>query len=140
LVVLFCWHRPRQRSRFRGSDTGVRRYTDQSFSDANIRLRVFLRGVQINVFGFKRSPRPFNHTIVASRAFAVHADFDPRVSQYVDQSAAGKLTALIGVEYLRHLVFGNDLFRASMQKPASMLLANRQGKTSRLCQSMISTS
>lgn len=46
----------------------------QPFADPNPRFRTRLKSVQGNAFILQRPPQPFDHPVVAPRAFSAHAD------------------------------------------------------------------
>src|SRR5690606_28948234 len=57
--------------------------------------------MKINFLILDRAPQPFNKYIVAPTAFAVYADGDVVVFKRLREHLTGKLTALIGVKYVR---------------------------------------
>jgi len=57
--------------------------------------------VQIDLFVFDGAPQALDEHVVAPAALAVHADLDMLRAQHIEERRAGKLRALIGVEYLR---------------------------------------
>lgn len=56
--------------------------------------------MQINFLVFDTAPYTFNKHVVAPTTFPIHADLDVAVQQFLGESFAGELAALIGVEYL----------------------------------------
>ena len=66
-------------------------------------------GVQIYLFVFHRAPEPLDKHVVAPGRLAIHADRDLVPQQQPGEVAAGKLAALIGVEYLRLAMPGERL-------------------------------
>ena len=55
-------------------------------------------GPQIDLFIFDSSPKALEENIVPPRAFPVHSDLDPPVSQNIDKLQRGELATLIRVE------------------------------------------
>ena len=62
---------------------------------------------------FDTAPQAFNENIVDSPAPAVHADFYIVTFQAVNPYIRGKLTALIGVDYLGLAVLGYGLVKCA---------------------------
>ena len=56
--------------------------------------------VQIHLFVFNASPKAFYEYVITPATFAVHADPYFTVSEGFDELMAGKLAALIRIEYL----------------------------------------
>ncbi len=50
--------------------------------------------MQVHAFILQRPPQTLDHAVINPAAFAVHANLDLRIAQYVDPVAAGKLAAL----------------------------------------------
>jgi len=57
--------------------------------------------LEINLLVFQAAPEALNKNIIHPASLTVHADFDTAVLQHVRKIFAGKLTALVAVEYLR---------------------------------------
>lgn len=72
-------------------------------------------------------------------AFAVHADLNVMVFQDTNPCFCGKLSALIGVKYLRATVVLDSSFQSLDTKSASSVLDKHQLSTLRACQSMMAT-
>ena len=83
----------------------------QPFSDPSPHFRTCLKSIQINAFILQRPPEPFDHAVVAPRAFTVHADLDLCISEHVDPSITGKLAALVRIKYLWLAVLCQRLFQ-----------------------------
>ena len=66
--------------------------------------------VQVDSLVLQRAPEPFNEDVVPEAPFAVHADSDVPGFEYGRECFAGKLAALVGVEYLRGAVFEQSFF------------------------------
>lgn len=56
---------------------------------------------QIHLLIFYATPQAFNHDVVKCSPSAIEADSDIRSFQRSQKISAGKLTALVGIEYLR---------------------------------------
>src|SRR5271166_5562745 len=90
---------------------------DQPRADAAASL--FDRGVGLDehLLIFQAAPQPLDEDVVEKLAFAVHADAHTAGRQLVDESRAGKLYALIGVEDLRRAVSIYRLLQGFDAKP-----------------------
>ena len=75
--------------------------------EAEIRAQVGLRGrhrvvgLEIHLLILDALPEPLDEDVVPPRALAIHADLNAVVVEQLSEVAAGKLTALIGVEDFR---------------------------------------
>src|SRR5665647_1727142 len=68
-------------------------------------------GMQINLFILDRLPDSLDEDVVAPRALAIHADRDLVGAQHAGECFAGELTALIGVENFRLVMFRQRLLQ-----------------------------
>ena len=60
--------------------------------------------VQVDHLVFERAPQPLDEDVVHAAAPAVHGDRDACILERAGEVEAGKLAALVGVEYLRPAV------------------------------------
>jgi hypothetical protein len=60
--------------------------------------------VQVDSLILQRAPEPLDEDVVPETPFAVHADSDVPGFEYGRKCFAGKLAALVGVEYFRGAV------------------------------------
>lgn len=51
-------------------------------------------GMQVDLFIFDGSPKPFDEDVVAPCAFAIHTDLDLAPGQHLDEVGGGELAAL----------------------------------------------
>lgn len=66
----------------------------------------------VDVIVFDRAPEAFDHDVVQSPTFAVHADPNVVGFEHVGECLASELTTLIGVENFRLTFFLKGVFQA----------------------------
>src|SRR5450631_4232385 len=94
-------------------------------ADRMSRLANAFVGPQVHLLVFDAAPQPLDEDVVAPCALAVHADRNAVAGEQAGESRAGKLRALVGVEYLRLAVTAKASSRVSTQKAASIVIDNR---------------
>jgi predicted permease len=93
--------------------------------------------IQIYAFILERSPQPFNKYIVQPAAASIHGNTNVMAQKHITESQAGKLAALVCIEYIGFAIFRQGFLRAETQKSVSM--QSFQDKTLRLNQSITAT-
>ena len=68
-------------------------------------------GVQVDIVPLECPPQPLDVNVVQRSSLAIHADADAFPSQVLHPLSAGKLAALVGVDYLRLAVLSYSLLQ-----------------------------
>jgi len=75
-----------------------------------------LKSMQVNALVLQGAPEPFDHHVIHPAPLAVHGDANPSILEDGDESVAGELASLIGVENLGCTVTLQRLFQGGNAK------------------------
>ena len=95
-----------------GSNAGAHGYSSvEPRAQHSPRPASALEFVQVHALVLERAPKPFDEDVVHPASFAIHRDAHARVFERLCEVQAGKLAALVRIEYLRRPVMQQCLFQ-----------------------------
>ncbi len=90
------------------------------FADPRSGFSAIFKRMEIYAFIFEGTPEPFNHDVITPASATIHGNTNGLCFQHIGKGHAGKLAALIGIEYLRPAMLCQGFFKP-MQKSTSIV-------------------